>query len=384
MSELLEIFEKQKFKSRKEIENYFSVSPFFFKCKFDEDLPNLVLLSYQIKTKFGHSDEKIRKATRQARGIIIDWKEIKIVSYGFDKFFNIHEEHAGKVNFTKAKATEKIDGSLIKISTSCFIDKKPLISTSNCIQAKKAKVAFKGNKSTTYQDLLEETELNKILEEKKLDPNTTYCFELVHPLSTIKINYELKGIFHLTTRSNEPPYKECEADIGVPKPKEFKFKSLLECYNFARNEFSNKHEGIVVCDLDTYERLKIKSISYLKLLGVDPNVNPKNIYLKLGELIRKNQMDDFYFQDWRPFFDKILFQAGSLANEIHNLISSEKFSFDSIQNSQKWKPMQKIFAQIKYWQQKNENKIPSPDEIKGIIIKMKNFVWFFNEELEKK
>ena len=50
------------------------------------------------------------KIVRQCRGIILEKGSNKVVARAFDKFFNMPEVHADKVDFATASVQEKVDG----------------------------------------------------------------------------------------------------------------------------------------------------------------------------------------------------------------------------------------------------------------------------------
>jgi hypothetical protein len=72
---------------------------------------NLVLFKYdQVKSDFTND------IVRECRGIILDeTNDWSIVSRSFDKFFNVQEGNAAKIDWATAKVLEKVDGSLITL-----------------------------------------------------------------------------------------------------------------------------------------------------------------------------------------------------------------------------------------------------------------------------
>ena len=63
---------------------------------------------------YNHSADFNDSVVREARGIIIDLKNEKIVCFPFRKFGNYMEEYVDSIDWSTAKAQEKVDGSIMK------------------------------------------------------------------------------------------------------------------------------------------------------------------------------------------------------------------------------------------------------------------------------
>ncbi|MFA5031319.1 MAG: RNA ligase [Patescibacteria group bacterium] len=123
----ISLFDYIKDKSFEQIKTDLSQDPLNIKTQEKE---NLYLLKYsQIDSDFSY------RIVRQCRGIILEKGTNKIVAYPFDKFFNIQEGHADKVDFGTASIQEKVDGSIIKVY---YYDNKWNIATNGTIDAKDA------------------------------------------------------------------------------------------------------------------------------------------------------------------------------------------------------------------------------------------------------
>ena len=108
---------------------------------------DLVCFKYDIQADF--SDPLVC----EARGIIIDITEQRVVCWPFDKFFNVQEQYAADIDWQSARVLEKIDGSMIKL----FWYKGAWhFATSSTCDAKDASV--QGYKDLTYADVIARAE----------------------------------------------------------------------------------------------------------------------------------------------------------------------------------------------------------------------------------
>ncbi len=198
---------------------------------------------------------------QEARGIIIQLKDLNVVCWPFRKFGNSHESYADDIDWNSARVQEKVDGSIMKL----WYDRntsKWILSSNSCIYAKDARLQT----GTTLYALFKESENYHVLEENlgRLDTGHTYIFELVSPMNQIVIRYNTTKIYHIGTRDNVTGEEYCE-DIDIERPHEYPLKSLTECIN-AVKELNKKdypdNEGFVVVDKN-WHRIKIKSPEYL-------------------------------------------------------------------------------------------------------------------------
>ena len=70
---------------------------------------DLAIFNYRPGADF--NDEIVR----EARGIIIDIKNLSVVCYPFTKFGNYYESYADDIDWSTAQVQEKIDGSIVKL-----------------------------------------------------------------------------------------------------------------------------------------------------------------------------------------------------------------------------------------------------------------------------
>lgn len=254
-----------------------SSEPYNLKIK-EED--GYVLFSYDmLKTDFSYP------LCLEAKGIIIDLKENKVACHSFNKFFNLGETHAAKIDWNNFIAREKVDGSLIRIWRDR--DKKIRISTSGTIDAFKAYA----DEDNTFGDIV-----NNILKEKDFDfcsSSFTTVFELVSPHNRVVVDYSGKyGLYYLGTFLNDNGtflnMKKFMQNC-FPIPQEFKFSSREEVLTAVKN-IQELKEGFVVVDKNN-NMVKIKTEQYVQAHRIRGKGNLTTV--SILEMIQADIIDDF-------------------------------------------------------------------------------------------
>lgn len=282
-------------------EELLSRKPYSLSIKQDE---NYIKFNYnQIESNFSNP------IVQEARGIILRKDNLKPVAIPFFKFFNYGEGNAAKIDWNTARALEKIDGSIITVWYDVY---KWHISTNGTLNAFEAPLQFASGYLRTFGDLFMDAlhksapkeVINDICNNTTLilKPQNTYIFELTSLLNKVVVTYPENKIFHIGTRNNET-LKEFEVDIGVTKPKLYKFSTFEEMLEVVRN-FPKDQEGIVLVDAE-YNRNKIKGIQYLlfhRMKG-EGNFTKKRAI----ELALLNEQDEFLsaFSEFKPLFDEV-------------------------------------------------------------------------------
>ena len=230
-------------------QNYFDDLKITFKQKND-----LAIFNYNIDSNF------YNPIVQEARGIIIDTKNWKVVCWPFRKFANVYEPYADSIDWTNCRVEDKIDGSLIKLF---FYLGQWNWSTNSCISASEASVS--GTNKKTFLDLIKMAINYHNIPFDTLNKHYTYIFELVSPLNQIVIRYPTTKLYHIGTRSNITG-EEVRTYIGIEQPQTYDIHSLKDCMEAANHLNINtdgvKKEGFVVVDKD-WNRIKIKSPLYL-------------------------------------------------------------------------------------------------------------------------
>ena len=225
---------------------------------------NLVCFKYTTEADF--SDPIVC----EARGIIVDLLAMKVVCWPFDKFFNVQESYAAKIDWSSARVLEKVDGSLIKLY---WYDGEWRFATSSTCDAAEANIS--GSAGYNFKDILAKAINFENIPFDKLDKDYTYMFELVSPMTQIVVKYKLPQLFFLAARNNNTG-EEIDADMGnFARPQSYKLNSLEDCLNAAikLNEGcgdSVEREGFVVVD-SSFKRIKIKSPEYVAMHKITTN-----------------------------------------------------------------------------------------------------------------
>lgn len=276
-------------------------APYHIKAVWDGDY---VLLRYsQLESDF---NEPI---VRECRGCIFyipngDNGSADVVCYPFDKFGNYGESYVPELDWSTARVTEKVDGSLIKMWNH---KGEWHISTNNTIDAHNAQTSVEG--ITFYDMVMRALEKNgnpqKFFE--ALQPTLTYMFELVSPETRVTIAYPEAKLYYLGARSmcthKEIDYAPLMSEAYVEFPKVYKLTTLNDCIE-AANLMTKDEEGFVVCDAQ-FNRVKVKSPEYLIASKLRNNnaITVRNVL----SMIREEKIDDFlaYAPDYKDFVEDI-------------------------------------------------------------------------------
>lgn len=231
---------------------------------------HVVIFSYnQVETKFGDSEHG--GVCKECRGIILRMGTFDVVCYAFDKFFNSGEGNADEVDWAAAVVQEKLDGSLMKLWYSTVL-RTWVLSTNNSIDAFDARTGPK-----SFGELFEEAAAASGLDRSRLMPSRSYCFELLHPESTVVINHPRPRLVHLGTRDMESLQEVLDDDIGIERPRVFPLADITSCLAAAQ-ALPSDMEGFVVVDRSTLplrvRRVKIKSPTYVAFHHLKGNGSP--------------------------------------------------------------------------------------------------------------
>lgn len=265
-----------------------SSAPFNLKIK-EED--GFVLFKYdQISSDF---EEKICK---EARGLILDSQDnFKVVRFAFEKFFNLGEVYADKIDWNTCVASEKLDGSLMTI---WYARGEWHLSTNNTINAYNAELSCAGPYKN-FGELFSAAAVNSGLDLEKIPTNLMLTFELCSEFNRVVIAYQAPKLYHILTRDNQT-LKEIEFDCGVQKPKSYFFNNE-EDYKALVSKMDETHEGIVVKDAAN-RRVKIKTPLYFELHRMAGN--GKMTLDRAIELIKTNDYQELlvYFPQYENYF----------------------------------------------------------------------------------
>ena len=259
--------------------------------------PYLRIFNYGIGANFKNP------LVQESRGIIIDTSIPKVVCFPFRKFGKYTENYIDQIDWSTAVVQEKIDGSIIKLwwneKTNSWV-----FSTNTGIYAEDTP-NLRSDIYPTVMDVIKNAknypELEVAIENKYLDKDLTYIFELVSPEFEVVIHYDNSYLYHTGTRRNDTG-EELNVDIEVgfgkiAKPQVFPEIRSLDYAIFSADEINESHdnkihecllEGFVIVDKD-FHRIKVKSTVYSMLHNLINNGNPSK--LKLIKLIIENKLD---------------------------------------------------------------------------------------------
>ncbi len=221
----------------------------------------------------------------EARGIIIDISEMKVVCRPFDKFFNVQEQYAAQIDWNTARVLEKIDGSLIKLY---WYKDEWVFATSSTCDSSEASVA--GYNGLTYRDVITKADNYGKIPFDDLDREFTYLFELVSPITQVVIKYDMTTLYYLAARNNLTGEETDSGFETFRKPRSFPLRTMDECMKAADelnpdSESEPTDEGFVVVDKE-YRRIKIKSPAYVSLHRASSN-----------KVFTAKRMIELYFQN---------------------------------------------------------------------------------------
>ena len=250
----------------------------------------LVCLKYNIiiwNTGF-HNFAKI------ARGKIVNMKTREIVSYPFDKFFNIGEKPETKEELvrecleksTYVYVTEKKDGSLVSISR---YNNDLLITTNGSFENYQTEWSMQILKEK-YSDFFE-----------KAEQGYTYIFELIHPENRIVVDYfGEKDLYLLAVRDlsthkllSLPQIHSIANKYGFPYPEVYDFNNLDDILHLAKTLSGANKEGWVFrigLPDGTEKMVKIKLEEYFAMHSAIDKIRLSFVYRHL----LANDLDDFF------------------------------------------------------------------------------------------
>lgn len=235
-----------------------------------KDEGSLSIFNYNVLADF--SDPYVQ----EARGIIIDTDGCEVKAWPFRKFGNSHESYADDIDWKHAKVTEKIDGSIVKLWHS---DDGWVVSSNSCIYASEAVLSCGKSIMDLVISAVNDDALQEAIDNRVLNENRTYIFELVSPYNQIVVKYPETKLYLIGIRDNrtgrEVPIFENDGMVygdgitpvlkGIDVPKTYPVHTLDDCLEAARQlnkEGYPDQEGFVVVD-NRFHRIKVKSPEYL-------------------------------------------------------------------------------------------------------------------------
>lgn len=228
------------------------------------------------------------EAVREARGLILS-KDLKVLSYPFKRFFNVEENEADEIDFSKAHILKKEDGSLMTL----YWDDKL---NNWCVQTSgtaNADVPV-GSHNMTFAELFWDVFYGTYSASlDNLDKNKNYVFELCTKWNQVVAYHQEPKLVLLNVRNledlSEASYEdliEHGKTIGIPAVESYNLNSL-EGIREMIQELSAEEEGFVA--YDGKNRVKIKNAKYVLKHKSETDFTQKDIF----KILKENEKDEF-------------------------------------------------------------------------------------------
>lgn len=254
---------------------------------------------------------KSHPIVRECRSLVVNGK-FEVISRSFDRFFNYGEGEC-EVDFSKAFAMEKADGSLISLYYN------PAMNQWHFRTRGTAFAESQMPSGRSYQEAILEcigktfAEFQESMEGTRTD--LTFIFEFVSPENRIVTRYEKPQMVLLAVREKSGfyCYSQNGGNLGVMssifgeslgwknvRPSRIMKVSTVAEVEKAVAELTDLQEGFVVVDSNN-NRVKLKSPAYVKCHHIrGEGLTPKRI----AELVAINEQDEYLavFPEDEKFF----------------------------------------------------------------------------------
>jgi len=274
---------------------------------------------------------KTNPIVMECRSLILEAGTLKVVSRSMDRFFNYGEalNVMPEIDWKRAVAFEKVDGSLIKIYNHkghWYISTKgTAYGDSDCM-----------GYGVTFQELVWVALGCKNDYEFQgkckmfLWEGFTYIFELTSVENRVVKRYEGYKLHYLACRGNySGDYIKSEKDqvllFGAHEIKEYRFDTVEECLRTSR-ELKDLDEGYVIYQ-DGVPIAKVKSPAYVAVHHIrGEGLNPKRIM----QLVLVNEQDEYlqYFPEDREVFIPYVEAKNALDVHMYDVYSLIKYTDD--------------------------------------------------------
>lgn len=280
---------------------------------------------------------KTHPIVRECRSLILEAGTLNIVSRSFDRFFNQGEAQnvMPEIDWNRAVACEKVDGSLIKIYNHkghWYISTKGMVyGDSDCM----------GYGVTFYELVLkalgckDDAEFQLKCIKADLWHDYTYIMELTSVENRVVKRYEGYKLHYLACRVNSVKGQYVDESIaaiklGAHPIKKYRFNSVEDCIRTAR-ELKDLDEGYVVYQ-DGIPISKVKSPAYVAVHHIrGEGLNPKRVM----QLVLTGEQDEYlnYFPDDEvvimPYVEAFLLLNDEIVdtyNQIKHIADQKEFA----------------------------------------------------------
>ena len=262
-----------------------------------------------VHIKYGLDSPMREPLVQQCRGIIMDSDDQwKIVARPFDKFFNIGDPNAAKVDWRTAKVQEKLDGSLMVLYS---YQSKWYVATTGTPDASGEVNGF----DFTFKELFWRVFFDKKYRLPE-DHSLTYMFELMTPYNQVVVRHPQDRLVLLGVRQTQTglfePLRKFES-LGYEIVRQLEWKRLDELAKF---EGINpmEFEGYVISDTEG-KMVKLKHPGYVVAHQLKGSFSPRMVI----EAVRSGDYAEIVatFPEWKSEFELVK----SLYEKLHNRIN---------------------------------------------------------------
>lgn len=265
----------------------------------------------------------------ECRSLILEEGSLKVVSRGFDRFFNYGEAQnvMPEIDFSKAVAHEKVDGSLIKIYN---YKGHWYVSTRGTAYAESDCMGY----GITFAELVykalgvtNDAEFQVRCRLADLWHGFTYIFELTSVENRVVKRYDGYKLHYLASRENESgrytsdTEKETALRFGAEEIQEYRFDSVDECIRTVQS-LKDLDEGYVIYQ-DGEPICKMKSPAYVAVHHIrGEGLNPKRIM----QLVLTGEEDEYltYFPDDAEVMEPYIQAYGVMLIDLRNAYRATK------------------------------------------------------------
>ena len=283
---------------------------------------NLALFMY--RTTQSDFNEEI---VRLSRGCIIDVTTGKYVCRPYDKFFNIGEGLADKIDFNTAVYEEKLDGSIIKLYFNPY-QNKWCFATNGVINAENAQLMD----DSSFMNIIKLTKEYQNIRFDPISKDITLIFELCSRYNRVVIDYDTPMLVLTGARMNKTGefldihnYKVQYVINNV-----WNIQNIVKQYKISSiEEIPQDIEGCVIKDKN-FNMVKVKNKWYVEM---HHRINNHNLSFK--ELYLSGEADEIisyfkeYEEEYRRYekeYDKLFEEFTEAMNDVRMFIGDKDIS----------------------------------------------------------
>ena len=283
---------------------------------------NLALFMY--RTTQSDFNEEI---VRLSRGCIIDVTNGKYICRPYDKFFNIGEGFADKIDFNTAVYEEKLDGSIIKLYFNPY-QNEWCFATNGVINAENSQLI----NGLSFMNIITLTKEYQNIRFDKIPKSITLIFELCSRYNRVVIDYDSPMLVLTGIRTNKTGefldihnYKVQHIIKNI-----WSIQNIVKQYKISSiEEIPQDIEGCVIKD-SSFNMVKVKNKWYVEM---HHRINNHNLSFK--ELYLSGEADEIisyfkeYEEEYRRYekeYDKLFEEFTEAMDDVRVFIGDKDIS----------------------------------------------------------